>query len=93
MNLDWYHHLIHATNLQHCPRDEEAPPRRDAEGNHQGYCLPPSPPAGINITQFPNMHLYCFYASDGECINNFSLGSSIQYTAIDIVNNEGSYSI
>ena len=93
LNLEWYHCPIHADNPQHSPRDEEAPPGRNAERNPQGYHQPPSPPASINITQFPNMHLYCFYAGDGEHINDFSVGSSIQFTAIDIVNNEGSYSI
>ena len=93
LNSNWHHCLIHINNLQLSPRNEEASPERNTGRNRQGYHQPPSPPADINITQFPNMHLYRFYASDGECINNFSLGSSIQYTAIDIVDNEGSYSI
>ena len=92
LNLDQHHHPIHVNSLQLSLRDEEAPPERNTGRNHQGCHQPLSPPASINITQFPNMHLYCFYAGDGEH-NDFSVGSSIQFTAIDIVNNEGSYSI
>ena len=93
LNSDQHHHLIYVNNSQLGLSDEEAPPEGNTGRNCQGHRQPPSPPAGINIAQFPNMHLYHFYASDGERINDFSLGSSIQYTAIDIVNNAGSYSI
>ena len=74
-------------------RNSERAHPRSHEGNTQGHPRSVSPPAGANIAPAPYLHLYHFYAYNGECVTDFRVGSSIQYTAIDIVHDEGSYQI
>ena len=60
LNSNRHRSSVYINNSQPGLSDEEAPSEGNARRNRQGHHRPPSPPASINITQLPNMHLYCF---------------------------------
>ena len=83
----------HIINQRNSPRISEnnAQPqiRRGAQGD-RGYS--PPPPAAAFVGD-PYRHLYHFYAHHGEFVTNFRMGSSIQYSAVDITHAAEGYEI